>query len=111
MLMYYYAHIDENSIVIEVCALNEPIFNSMYIEITEAQYNNGENLVGLRYDPDYHTFGDIIYWIGTTTEVSYKTTPRSLSGKLDEIDSKLANKADISHTHDDNGSVVNIVRW
>lgn len=111
MLMYYYAHIDESSIVIEVCALNEPIFDSMYIEITEAQYNNGENLVGLRYDPDYHTFGDIIYWIGTTTEVSYKTTPRSLSGKLDEMDSKLANKADISHTHDDNGSVVNIVRW
>lgn len=46
MLMYYYAHIDESSIVIEVCALNEPIFDSMYIEITEAQYNNGENLVG-----------------------------------------------------------------
>ena len=32
MLMYYYAHIDESSIVIEVCALNEPIFDSMGVQ-------------------------------------------------------------------------------
>lgn len=109
--MYYYAQLNENSIVENVCALSEPSINPLYIEITEAQYNDSENLIGLRYDPDYHTFGDVIYWIGTSTEVSYKDTPRSLTGKLDEIDNKLANKADISHTHDDNGSVVNIVRW
>lgn len=109
--MYYYAQLNENYLVESVCALNEPSTNPLYIEITEAQYNNSESIIGLRYDPDYHTFGDVIYWIGTTTEVSYKTTQRSLSGKLDEIDNKLANKADISHTHDNDGSVVNIVRW
>lgn len=77
MLMYYYAHIDESSIVIEVCALNEPIFDSMYIEIAEAQYNNGKNLVGLRYDPDYHTLGGYfmtVYKSGLAAAVQTNTS-------------------------------------
>lgn len=94
--MYYYAHIDTNSIVDNVYALNEQSTDPSYIEITEAQYNNSDSLIGLRYDPDYHTFGDVIYWIGSTSDVNYKTTPRSLSGKLDEIDTNIAAKADES---------------
>lgn len=53
--MYYYAHIDSDYLVYEVCALSEPTTDSSYIAITEAQYND-ERLIGMRYDPDYETF-------------------------------------------------------
>ena len=63
--MYYYAHIDSDYLVYEVCALNKPTTDSYYIAITEAQYND-EGLIGMRYDPDYETFMEPIYWIGST---------------------------------------------
>lgn len=87
--MYYYAHINELSQVDSVVSYNEPITDSSYIAITEEQYND-EGMIGLRYDPDYHTFGDVIYFIGSTYEVNYKNTQRTLSGKLDEIDNTIA---------------------
>ena len=86
--MYYYAHIDSDYLVYEVCALNEPTTDSSYIAITEAQYND-EGLIGMRYDPDYETFMEPIYWIGSTMEIYYKNTRRSLSGKLDEMDEAI----------------------
>lgn len=43
--MYYYAHIDSDYLVYEVCALSEPTTDSSYIAITEAQYND-EGLIG-----------------------------------------------------------------
>ena len=43
--MYYYAHIDSDYLVYEVCALSEPTTDSSYIAITEAQYNDEGLLV------------------------------------------------------------------
>lgn len=86
--MYYYAHIDSDYLVYEVCALSAPSTDSSYIAITEAQYND-EGLIGMRYDPDYETFMEPIYWIGSTTEIYYKNTRRSLSGKLDKMDEAI----------------------
>lgn len=86
--MYYYAHIDSDYLVYEVCAFTEPSTDSSYIAITEAQYND-EGLIGMRYDPDYETFMEPIYWIGSTTEIYYKNTRRSLSGKLDQMDEAI----------------------
>lgn len=91
--MHYYAIINEEYTVMEVTSSNTTINDDWYIEITEEQYND-EGFIGAFYDQDKNEFVGGVMWLGTTNEVRYDETYRTLTGKLNEMDEEIA-----THTH------------
>lgn len=91
--MHYYAIINEEYTVMEVVSSDTIINDDWYIEITEEQYND-EGFIGAFYDQDKNEFVGSAMWVGTTNEIRYDETYRTLTGKLNEIDEEIA-----THTH------------
>ena len=94
--MYYYAHINECSLVDAKYAFDVPTTEAGYIEITEDQYYN--LTLGFMYNPDTNTF-DEFYWSCTTNDINYPNTYIMLTHIIDEINEDIANKANVDHTH------------
>lgn len=92
--MYYYAVLDERGIAINVLASQTPITNATHIEITSAQYNDPDSILGLYYNPDTNTFiTPPIHVLAetSTSNIQYKSEEKWLDTKLDEIESAIEN--------------------
>lgn len=93
--MVFYAYLDSSNVVTGVYALPSAITADGYVEITEQQYNdsqagNENSLIGKVYNPETGEFEAPIPWSGSSDQVQYKDTTKSVSTKLDEIDADIA---------------------
>lgn len=99
--MFYFAFIDENSIVTGVYSMPSDLSSIPgYIAITEQQYNdsnagNENSLIGKRYDAETNTFVDVPVWSCNATEVQYGDGAVSVAEALDAINEELDGLGDI----------------
>lgn len=94
--MYYYAVLNENNFVVELVSSETEIIDNSYISITEEQYTSGD-LLWLYYKQGQFIVCD--NFIGSCDWIIYKNTDRPITPKFDEIDTQIAGKANLNHSH------------
>lgn len=102
--MYYYAFINEGNVCTGVYALPTQMTSDNYIAITEEQYNS-QSVVGMRWNAETETWESPLIFSCTTDDVDYKGTGVLLTSKLDSMDTAIAGKANVEHTHTEYAAV------
>lgn len=102
--MYYYAFINEGNVCTGVYSLPTQMTSDNYIAITEEQYNS-QSVVGMRWNAETETWESPLIFSCTTDDVDYKGTGVLLTSKLDSMDTAIAGKANVEHTHTEYAAV------